>query len=281
MEKEPRKRDEGLDALREPAEAILRRTRTDIARMPVADIQALVHELQVHQVELEIQNEELRETQIRLAESRDRYADLYEFAPVGYLTLDRHGNIHEANRAAATLLGVERTELRGVNLTRFIVRTAQDDFYRYCREVFETDTHHACTLDLRDAKGKRRTVQLESITLGSGDAPRTMCLTAMIDLTDRVCAENALQQLNASLEQRIAERTADLDETNRQLRDEVQRRRKFERIARQTETKYRLLVENVPAITYVATVESMRTRSGRFSRSCTQPRRKSQIMPRE
>lgn len=83
-------------SLRERAEEMLKAPHADIDEMSMEDVRGLLHELRVHQIELEIQNENLRESQVDLAQSRDRYSDLYEFAPVGYLTLDRHGVIQQA-----------------------------------------------------------------------------------------------------------------------------------------------------------------------------------------
>src|SRR5215831_10339384 len=79
--------------LRQRAEQLMRATRAQILAMPDQHVRTLVYELQVHQIELEVQNEELRQAQIELAESRDRYSDLYEFAPIGYVTLDPRGRI--------------------------------------------------------------------------------------------------------------------------------------------------------------------------------------------
>ena len=104
--------------------------------MPVQDVQQLVHELQVYQIELEMQNEELRRTQQELETSRDRYSALYDFAPVGYLTLDRAGVILEANLTAARLLGIDRGELLRQRLTDFIVPDDQDTFYRHRQQTW-------------------------------------------------------------------------------------------------------------------------------------------------
>ena len=83
--------------LRSKAESVLRVGRSEISKMAIHDVQALVSELQVHQIELEMQNEELRHTQLDLASAVERYSDLYEFAPVGYLTVDKRGLIIKAN----------------------------------------------------------------------------------------------------------------------------------------------------------------------------------------
>src|SRR5258708_21749298 len=82
----------------------------------------LLHELQVHQTELETQNRELREAQMLVEVSRDRYADLYDFAPVGYVTLDDKGIIRGINLTAAGMFGVERTRLLGIHFQLHVAR---------------------------------------------------------------------------------------------------------------------------------------------------------------
>lgn len=118
----------------ERAEELLRAKPADVPTMPTEDVQALVHELNVHQMELEIQNEDLRESQAELAHTRDRYADLYEFAPTGNVTLEPDGKILDANLTAATMLGVERQYLLRANIANFVIRESQDDchLHRHC-----------------------------------------------------------------------------------------------------------------------------------------------------
>ena len=149
--------------LRQRAEGFLQKTDQDIGAMPVQDIQQLVHELQVYQIELEMQNEELRRTQQALETSRDRYSALYDFAPVGYLTLDRAGVILEANLTAARLLGTARGELLRQRLTDFIVPTDQDTFYRHRQQVVAMHLPQVCELAMQRQDGTGLLVQLESL----------------------------------------------------------------------------------------------------------------------
>ena len=106
----------------------------------------LLHELQVHQIELEMQNEELRRAQGELEASRARYFDLYDLAPVGYFTLSEQGLILEANLTAAAMLGVGRGDLVKQPFTRFILPEDQDIYYRHRKQLFETGSPQVCDL---------------------------------------------------------------------------------------------------------------------------------------
>src|SRR5262245_62375391 len=93
------------------------------------EIQAMVHELRVHQIELEMQNDELRATQIKLEHARELYVALYDCAPVGYITVSGHGMIVNANLTSVHMLGVERSKLLSLPLSRFVFKDDKDMTY--------------------------------------------------------------------------------------------------------------------------------------------------------
>ena len=130
--------------------------------MPVNDVRKGVHELQVHQIELELQDDELHRTQLELEQARDRYADLYDFAPAACLTLNADGEILEANLNAGELLGLKRRSLIHQKFSWFVPAGAQDTFDLFCRQVFRSDTRQSAELDLLNARAKRLVVQVEA-----------------------------------------------------------------------------------------------------------------------
>lgn len=144
-------------ALRHRAERALQ-TRTDAAESPPAvdplQIEGLVHELQVHQTELEMQNDELRRAQIALEASRASYADLYDQAPAAYFTINAKGLIAQANLTAAGLLGVARSELLRQPLSQFIAPEDQDAYYLMLKQA--QATHETQTLELRLLKADKQ-----------------------------------------------------------------------------------------------------------------------------
>ena len=131
---------------------------------PVAnDPRKLLHELHVHQVELEMQNDELRRAHAELEESRILYRDLYDLAPIGYFTLDDEGLITQANLTAATLLGVAREALVKQPIRHFIARDEQDTFHRYSQQLISTEGLHTCDLRMTKSGGSTFWARLRSV----------------------------------------------------------------------------------------------------------------------
>ena len=194
--------------LRERAEQLLRTRPTDVPALPTRDVQTLLQELSVYQAELEIQNEELRQSQTELAEARDRYADLYEFAPVGYVTLDGDGKIVEANLTAGTMLGVDRRKLTGTNISRRVAPEFQDDCYLHRKAALEGDNKQVVELVMHGAGDSLMDVRMETLAYGSEDNRHLR--VALIDIREKKRAERALQQLNEHLEQRVHEQTDEI-----------------------------------------------------------------------
>jgi PAS domain S-box-containing protein len=133
------------------------------------DKERLFHELQMHQIELERQNEELRRAQEDLEASKSRYFDLYDLAPVCYLTLSELGLILEANLAAATMLGVVRNDLLKKLISENIFPEDQDDYYSLKRRLIETGMMQACDLRLARADGSSFWVHLKATPVHNGE----------------------------------------------------------------------------------------------------------------
>src|SRR5262245_13899150 len=177
------------EGLRQEAEEVLQATRSDVAAMPVNDMQSLVHEIQVHQIELDMQNDELRRTQIELEAARDRYLDLYDFSPAGHLTLDTQSKVVEANVRAGILVGMSRKELIGHPLIGIIARDHEDTFRRHCQDVLMTGTRQNCDVRLRKEPGAAQWVHFESLAVHDNPGHITHWRTALLDISDRKRAE--------------------------------------------------------------------------------------------
>ena len=163
----------------------------------------LLHELQVHQIELEMQNEELRRAQGELEAARARYFDLFDLAPVGYFTLSEQGLILEVNLTGAGLLGVERRDLVKKQLTRFILPEDQDIYYRHRKQLFETGTPQVYDLRVLRADADPFSARWETTEAQDADgAP--VCRAVMSDITARKQAEEKLAELDRRKDQFLA-----------------------------------------------------------------------------
>jgi PAS domain S-box-containing protein len=150
-----------LKSLRERAEKARFDTPIQLEGLSQEEIKHLFHELQVHQVELSMQNEELIRVQLELENSRDRFSSLYDFAPAGYCTIDRKGIILEANFTLCSLLGVTAGELLQTSIQRYIPEADQDRFYLYHRAALRSRSSQICELQLVKSGGERFVAQFE------------------------------------------------------------------------------------------------------------------------
>ncbi len=177
------------------AKTLLQATRQDIAAMPVRDVQHLVHALQIHEIQLEMQNEELRRTQVELEAARDRYVELYDSAPTGYLTVNSQGKILEANLPACTLLGVTRNDLIGKLLIAYIPDGGQAEYRRHVRALLQSPNRQTCDLDLIRPDGAAISVRLESVAIHNHVGDETLVRTALIDITTHKQLEVQFRQV--------------------------------------------------------------------------------------
>ena len=161
-------------------------------KMPVEDVRKLVEELQIHQVELEMQNEELRSTQSELEQSKKEYSDLYDFAPVGYLTISEEGRIVKANLTAAKQLGIERSILIGKPFNLYAAENYGEELHLHLRNVFKTKEPHTCEIKLNGRSRTNSYVQLDSTYLLDSDG-QGLTRTTMTDISERKQAEEDLK----------------------------------------------------------------------------------------
>jgi PAS domain S-box-containing protein len=155
-----------------------------------------LHELQVHQTELEMQNEELRRAQEELELSRNKYFELYEFAPVGYFTIDAQGLIEAVNLKGAHLLGIERGLLLKRPFISFIAKAADREiFSKHLEEVVQKEGNQTCDIRLKRKYGTAFHAQLQSIAKENIDGKAVDIHTTIIDITDRKKAEEKIGHL--------------------------------------------------------------------------------------
>ncbi len=241
MKKEEIELNQGSD-LRRLAEDRLKEGRSGSANTSAeesANAVALVHELQVHQIELEMQNEELKRARLVAEEALEKYSDLYDFAPIGLFTLDEQGRILESNLTGASLLGVERRNLSKKSFRRFVAPKDRPNFDDFCKKAFETSIKQTCELLLLKKDGPPVYARVEGTAAEVSSRSRRRaelreCRIVVIDITETKLAEKALRQLKNELELRVCERTADLAESNRALM--------------QSEEHYLALAENAPDV---------------------------------
>ncbi len=201
--REKRARPADAAALRRHAETDLSQGKKKASLAPATetDSRHLVHELEVHQIELEMQNEELRRVQEELEESRAKYFDLYDLAPVGYVTLGAEGLALEANLTAANLLAIGRSQFVGKPLTRFIVTEDQDVYRALHQKLLEVSGPQVCELRMIRKGGVSFWAQLDASLVRDAASGAPLCRVGMSDISARKQVEEELRNAKALAEE--------------------------------------------------------------------------------
>ncbi|NTV15217.1 MAG: sigma 54-interacting transcriptional regulator [Desulfobulbaceae bacterium] len=214
-------------------------------------MQRLLHELEVHQIELKMQNAELQQVRNNLEQSLNKYAELYDFAPVGYFACDAHGMIKRCNLAGSRLLGVERRLLTETDFSSLIADPEGRELWRHhFQRTIEDQGVHLCELTLRTKDGQILHCQLQSAMVDTCDGRSGCVFTAITDVTPDWQLREELKEAHANQESLVAERTSELSAKNVQLTQEIDLRQRIEdsllaRCAEIKALKSRLEAENV------------------------------------
>jgi len=182
------------DELRKRAEARVAAEGLDMATPAVVDPAQLIHELRTHQIELEMQNVELRLTEQELVEARDRFADLYDFAPVGYAAIDDKGVIKQVNLTLARMLGVERSNLIKQRLSAFVAAGDQDRFYLYNKSRQASLLLHGDGFRLIRGDGSHFWALIQSALARDKLAGEQHLLVTISDISERKQSELSLRR---------------------------------------------------------------------------------------
>jgi PAS domain S-box-containing protein len=189
---------ENKNDLRKQAEQRVPIIPTNVSELSAAEVAKLVYELEIHQEELEIQNEELRRIQLELRESGERYADLYDFAPVGYLTINVEGSILKANLSAATMLGCDRSKLMGSRLALYCDQDSRMVLRDHLDQVLTQRQSHRCEVKIDTPDSTPRYLQLDSNRVDDAREEGQLRV-AMTNITGRKQAEMALAEKDVYL----------------------------------------------------------------------------------
>lgn len=143
------------------------------------NVKKLLHELQVHQIELEMQNEELREANAATEIALKKYTMLYDLAPMGYFTLEQNGNITELNFTGAELLGDRRFSLVNSNFKLFVSDESKGDFNKFLNRVFTSNYKETCKVQLGFIEKTMKHVYMEGVVIGDD----RNCLLSVVDIS--------------------------------------------------------------------------------------------------
>jgi PAS domain S-box-containing protein len=219
--------------LRRRAESRLRKQPGSSVRVAKrVDTQRLLQELQIHKIELELQNEELRQSKSEVEAGFQKFSDLYDFAPVGYFSLDERGLILEVNQTGSDMLGTEKDHLAGRRFQLFVAPQCRPAFNVFLEGIFTGHARRSCEVSLLSGGHATFWADLQGMSALSRSGALQRCLMAIVDITARKQAEEAQRRIDI------------LGATNRKLEDEIVQRHAVELSLRKSEQRAHQLLEH-------------------------------------
>lgn len=213
----PVKSETAFGVLRKRAEEIIRTQGIGLPNADELDIMRLVHEVEVQHVELEIQNEELRRATKELEASRNEYAELYQTAPVAFVTLNAKGIIEKVNAAAARLFAGVGGALPGRSFATLILRKDQGIYFSQLKELALSHGSGSCELRFLDSGDQPIHLQMEAAARCDAKGGVIFWHLALVDISERKQKEQLLKQYRQELEREVASRTSEIEMQNREL----------------------------------------------------------------
>lgn len=183
-----------LEKLRRLAESRLQECQKNSLESSPEQLAEQIHELEVHQVELEIQNEELLRSHMELESARDQYAALFDYAPVAYLIINKAGRIERANLISAELFGKHRLQMLEDYLYKFVAKEDRGDLFHHLRCVFNYQTRQTCEVRVLLSDGSGFFSKLDSVVQPGGESDTLQCLTLVSDISELKRSEAANRQ---------------------------------------------------------------------------------------
>lgn len=236
--------EESQAALRQARDELEMRVAQRTAQLEQAnkELQVTLEELQVAEEEVRQQNEEIICTREAVELERQRYQDLFEQAPDGYLVTDIWGKIEAANRAASALLGVEKNYLVGKPLINYIAASERQKFRT---QLAQLQSSQDWEVDLQPRKGTPFPATIAVTSMHDPQGQLVGWRWLLHDITDRQQMQQSLQAAHDNLENLVTERTAELSQANAKLQQEIRDRQQVEAALRKSEAKYRTLFNSI------------------------------------
>ncbi|MEI7501345.1 MAG: ATP-binding protein [Bacteroidota bacterium] len=226
------------DILRQKAEDLLKKKSSVIvSSLSEVEILKLLYELEIHQIELELSNEELSQSRSAAQEAADKYIELYDFAPVGYFTLSKEGKILGLNLCCSQLLGKERALLINTKVGSFVTDETKQIFNSFLKSVFQGNSPKTCEVYLSGNSGIAKIVQMTGKLMGNSE----QCMIAITDISERKSILEKLKRSESQLKEEVKQRTLQLETANNALKKELNHRKESQKLLKQSLQKYQSL----------------------------------------